>query len=1201
MLCGAGLSIGREDPDNLVRRNVIERTRADGVGARDESLPEKETKTMLAPTLFAAACLWSTVLPEPARLTVRDTIGKDWSGEPICWELELNRGRWDGSGGVEVRRDGQPVPGQVRVVSRHDDGSARRVEVRLVIDRLDRDASTDITCTFGKPGPGDTGLKIEEGAGFVVLANAHVAVKLIRRNAGGDASAYGPILGVRTRSGRWTAGSSYDTRTCKPAGSRTELLETGPVRLAARVTTTFDNGRSHTVTVSLTNDARAIDIDESFDLGPDDTYRFKEYANDHDELAWEWWTWYGDREGTAETHPNNWVVPLSSGQYRPVQVRYRGEASTDSDKGNTNGRGESAYVLSYTNKARLEKYLAGLDQWRPDAVTWYATSTGTESGDDVVAVFTHSVRNWRNPNVYPLTTGTTLRTGTNDMRIVSRAEDQALEVQCPIGLGHRTWAIRISDVAETFAATGAASTALSAEIVQRNLGLDVTRTWITDWDMTLDYPRLFVKPAQRDAFFARFRDRGVGLPGQPIDTFLRKQDAASFKQFLASTTALADKMIAGYFSTGTDNTNNYPGWMLGYWHGMTVAGNLDCLAGSPQARPDDIRALKKKLAILTYCLTSKDAWADKQINYGWGTMNMPVGRWSGLTVMASANSDHPLARTWLKDTGRYFRMLLEVEFSPDGVHMSCPHYSGTALNSICAWLIMANAGLTDDVSHLKTLERFARYCMQLMTPIDPRWGIRTLLTEGDSRPGSSPLPGVLATLFRTSNPELAGQLMRVWVEGGSDSGAGMVIPDAVIIDPAIPLRTPALGPELFPGFGAILRYRALGTAEEAYLSFLGGNFMVDHTNADQLAFSWYEKGVPLTLYTGDMYVPGAVTARSHNTLCWDFRPEGPPTRGKGKPGDWYHDNQVPWVEHTRRPALHLQIAGDPARQSVVDTRGRVSLGVDLPGAALLEGKVDVMALAEVPTRADYSVAMAAQAALPRHVLDAPAAWTRRLLYVKDSTAAGMNYLVVRDHLENFGEHVPSFNYWSLAEDVELAQHSASFKGQLGIDTDLFVAVPQEVTLARDTFTHDQCEPIVAGRNKRPFRETQVLARVEGQKGQGFLVVVFPRRPNQAQPNVAPWLAGKGVTISWQGQTHHVLLDVQAHSFADAGIRGETACLVVKSNDGKPHTVCLPAGGRAAGSTWQADSAGPAEWTVVDGTLTERRGKDLRAPAEAPRP
>jgi hypothetical protein len=614
-------------------------------------------------------------------------------------------------------------------------------------------------------------------------------------------------------------------------------------------------------------------------------------------------------------------------------------------------------------------------------------------------------------------------------------------------------------------------------------------------------------------------------------------------------------------------------------------------------RPEQARELRKKLAILTYCLTSRDAWPDKRINYGWGTMNMPIGRWGGLVIMASAIGDHPMAREWLKDAPRYYRMLLDTEYAPDGTHISCPHYIGASSTSFYAWIALARSGLGDDVSTSPALRNFARYHMQLLTPIDPRFGIRTLLTEGDTRPGSSPFPAILASLFRRSDPELAGQLMQVWIEGGRDVGQGMGVPDLLIIDPTIPPRPPRLGAQVFPGFGAILRYRTLATPQEAYLSFLAGDFMADHTNTDQLAFSWYEKGVPLSLYQGDMYEPGTVSALSHNTLCWDVRPEGGPTPGKGRPGDWYHDHDLPWVEHANRPRLHLQIALDAARQKFNATRGRVSRAAETPGAALLEGRVEIHALAEVPTRGNYSLALQQHSRPPQEKLERPFTWTRRLLYVKDATAEGMNYLVVRDDTGDFDKHTPSFNYWSLSEHVELKERSAHFKGQLGIDTDLFVASPSAPKLFQDSFTHDQCEPIVSeivARRGQSFHEKQVLARIEGQRGQGFLVVVFPRKADEPRPEVTPWLDGNGVKVTWKGQTHHVLLDTRPRAIDEAGIRGETSCLVLKTQGPGHAVVSLPAGGEVEVLGQRLSSTGPAEWAVTEREVSRRDAADLLA-------
>jgi len=165
--------------------------------------------------------------------------------------------------------------------------------------------------------------------------------------------------------------------------------------------------------------------------------------------------------------------------------------------------------------------------------------------------------------------------------------------------------------------------------------------------------------------------------------------------------------------------------------------------------------------------------------------------------MACANSDHPMAREWLKDAGRCFDMLLRTEYSADGVGVSCPHYIGASSTSFYAWTALANSGIAEDRPKSGILQRFARYHMQLMTPVDPRWGIRTLICEGDGRPGSSSFPGILGTLFRRSNPELSAQLMQLWKEGGSDLSGGMGVPDLLIVDPSLPTQPLALRSEVY--------------------------------------------------------------------------------------------------------------------------------------------------------------------------------------------------------------------------------------------------------------------------------------------------------------------------------------------------------------------------------------------------------------------
>ena len=137
----------------------------------------------------------------------------------------------------------------------------------------------------------------------------------------------------------------------------------------ARITTTFDNGRKHAVAVTLWSGSRSIEVEETFDVGPDDKYQFKKYQNDRDELAWEWWSWYGDRDGTEETHPNNWVFRVSGDQYQPQEIAYFGQASTDTDKGTINPGSHNAsisgYRLAHGRQRRLDADEAA-DQPRGD-------------------------------------------------------------------------------------------------------------------------------------------------------------------------------------------------------------------------------------------------------------------------------------------------------------------------------------------------------------------------------------------------------------------------------------------------------------------------------------------------------------------------------------------------------------------------------------------------------------------------------------------------------------------------------------------------------------------------------------------------------------------------------------------------------------------------------------------------------------------
>src|SRR6266550_2908000 len=86
----------------------------------------------------------TTAIAAPYTLRIQDTIGRSWQEELINWQLTLKPGEFKG-GPVLVKRDGNAIAAQADVPEKHPDGSAKMVDLRFVIDRLDSNGVTQLT------------------------------------------------------------------------------------------------------------------------------------------------------------------------------------------------------------------------------------------------------------------------------------------------------------------------------------------------------------------------------------------------------------------------------------------------------------------------------------------------------------------------------------------------------------------------------------------------------------------------------------------------------------------------------------------------------------------------------------------------------------------------------------------------------------------------------------------------------------------------------------------------------------------------------------------------------------------------------------------------------------------------------------------------------------------------------------------------
>lgn len=152
------------------------------------------------------------------------------------------------------------------------------------------------------------------------------------------------------------------------------------------------------------------------------------------------------------------------------------------------------------------------------------------------------------------------------------------------------------------------------------------------------------------------------------------------------------------------------------------------------------------------------------------------------------------------------------------------------------------------------------FFINFMTPPETRFGdLRKWLAVGDGSTQGSPLPGVLATCLRTSNPSLAAQLQKAWWEMGAPHD-GFFGSSLLMIDEGATASPPlSLGNASFPGYLTVQRGKE--NELESAVFVIDGHQYSDHRPPDQGTLSFYGLGAPISISFGSLYyphVPGAL-------------------------------------------------------------------------------------------------------------------------------------------------------------------------------------------------------------------------------------------------------------------------------------------------------------------------------------------------------
>jgi len=545
-----------------------------------------------------------------------------------------------------------------------------------------------------------------------------------------------------------------------------------------------------------------------------------------------------------------------------------------------------------------------------------------------------------------------------------------------------------------------------------------------------------------------------------------------------------------------------------------MADRYDQLLHSGYLTPEEKTKVKADAAFLANWLWDYDAYPLKvdpvtgetisTVNLG--TPNMPQ-QWIGTRgTFTWYLATHPVISTHLEESEPDWWLIAE-----DGSSMSCPHYAQTMEPTFNVVMQRNMAGHHDWRDEPK-LAKFAEWQMNLMTPVDPRFGHRCQIADGNSQAGELPHMFALnATACAKDQPELSRKLMWLWMNNGrpqSDFYGSSVLR----IDEGLPTEDPKLGNACFPNSYAVLRH-GWGAPQETSIHLIGGPFYADHRDANSGNLHIFALGSPLALDWEPMYTPAVVSGGMHNIVI----PEadwGMPWNGdipQYKDGNfWNPGDPWAWKSQTQAPVISFANSGvarfhtDHKRPDLDWTRTVISVfpNPDFP-LILVE---DVFGGARANESMTFNLTQMATGAV--------------------TTPAGMITPEARFCDLNGERQEPSGGLvYELAKGLNRFEFTGQQFGTAGvtpaIDWDLYDVAPEAQQFCIGSWGHNSGSgasgDFSAVNNGAPYEQRQYLLHIKGTGG--FRTLLVPRRKGQPAPTVA--LNGGTLVVTINDETTNV--------------------------------------------------------------------------------
>jgi hypothetical protein len=1059
---------------------------------------------MITATMTASAA-------ETLVITIRDWTGRGFAPDLVNYAIAASK-----DGGKNLRivdGDGKPLPVQV---TPGENSKATLSFVAAVAP------NATATYTVRRDGPAaPPAVSANKDGDTLVLANQQVAVKVPGQQEKTFATPVAadtlpaPILAFRGPDGQWKGAAALLLK--RPVKKFTVVQTAGgPVFVETRYRLDYAEGGWYEATVRVTDRAPFARVDESFDLGTEANAHFWRLDLSHG--------WSPD----AAEHINVAGQGAGSVQYPTLAAEGASRADNiDPSLGAKTFAGSAVRMIHHDSC------------WGGRYVSYYGVHNAAARQADpkshplaIVAPLHKGV--WRRANslpvqvrdgkasvLFPMDVAPTswLDEPRSDTSPFSCHEhDPAL----PTTFGRRIWALVLAHppmLVQGFGDTRINT--LGPGYAVRNLygtvGLDRYKDYVLDWpDTKVTYPRVFTTPAWQAK-----PAQGAGAP----PTGGRGRDLQAIINYIVTSQSIHHHQTLSDFGA--------------------PVGNAEAMLANPNLPDGERRLLRTRLALLSYLLTEPDVTSAGNGSHH-GNPNMGVSRLSDRSNLAALIPDHPMHQAWAKYMADFLAYKQATFMAPEGAwfeygasyHM---HGYGKILRGMMGVLSsrppVADAAWTYNRINLD-------YFLNLLSPVDPRYGSRTIPGMANSPVGQSPHYLQSMGTLADRDPEFAAHLRWAWEHNGRMLGGGDALTIPAMVRPSIAAKEPKLASRNFPGFGVI--FRAHQGPDETAL-FLRSGYHWSHWNQDQGNLILYAKGAVLL-------------------------PPQPYQYGGPK------DPAFPDKNFLRFGAPTNDLTHGWADSNILDTRFGASVdyawhSTGYPDWWITPGAKDGWVSGERVRKL-----------APGHAQREGAfTWDRQVIFLKSPNPKGANYFVIRDATHGDGKLTSWFNLSLLGrkENIKVQGQKVALDTEWPTKLEMlftdrekpaFEMVEDDLPLAVGPYS------IPAGGSRNWIegnkKEQQVMLRLESAPGEEVAWVLFPRGAGEAAPTATRLAPGVTKVITGEG-TDYVFLSTTPLDFKGEGI--EFA--------GTVGTVRVP-------------KAGEPELLLLRGSTLSFKGKTVNGPAAA---